>query len=261
MKKIALLLCAVLVMSAMLFGCGRGNDAEPVSSAASDAEGSSEATTMPTTPEEIVAHNVKIDESEITLVQFNTPAAETKTATIKTSMGDIKMVLFPDEAPKAVENFLALAEKGYYNGMSFYEVLPSIRIATGDPDANGSGGESSDGELFKDEYSLNLWHFNGAVAMDNGGVPDANGSRFYIVQNSSITNELAEEMLDGGFPEKVVDKYLKAGGVPNYDFKDTVFGQVIEGKDVVEKIAAVARDEQNKPSEDVTITSIEIGAI
>ena len=81
------------------------------------------------------------------------------------------------------------------------------------------------------------------------------------VQNSSITNELAEEMLDGGFPEKVVDKYLKAGGVPNYDFKDTVFGQVIEGKDVVEKIAAVARDEQNKPSEDVTITSIEIGAI
>ena len=94
--------------------------------------------------------------------------------------------------------------------------------------------------------------------MDNGGAPNQNTSRFFIVQNSEITTELADEMLDGGFPESVVQKYLDVGGVPNYDFRDTVFGQVIEGMDVVEKIAAVERDGENKPKEDIAITSVEI---
>ena len=131
-------------------------------------------------------------------------------------------------------------------------------MTTRDPNNDGTGGDSNAGGVFSDEYSLNLWHFNGAVAMDNGGAPNQNTSRFFIVQNSEITTELADEMLDGGFPESVVQKYLDVGGVPNYDFRDTVFGQVIEGMDVVEKIAAVERDGENKPKEDIAITSVEI---
>ena len=260
MKKIALLLCAVLAMSTLFYGCSKDNG----TAAESNSEGTSSAPveSMPETDSEIYAHNLKIDENEINLVQFETPAAGSQVATIKTTAGDIKIVFYPDEAPKAVENFLALAEQGYYNGLSFYQVVPSIRIATGDPDNSGEGGKSSfDGETFADEYSLNLWHFNGAVAMDNGGISDQNGSRFYIVQNSEISTDLANEMLDGGFPEKVVNKYLEVGGVPNYDFKDTVFAQVIEGMDVVESIAATPRDENNKPTEDVAITSIEISTM
>ena len=216
---------------------------------------------MPETAAEIYAHNMEIDESAIDLVQFNTPEAGSPIATIKTSLGDIKMVLFPKEAPKAVENFQALVEKGYYNGLKVYSAVPSVYVATGDPDNNGSGGESASGEPFEDEYSLNLWHFNGAVAMDNGGTPGQNGSRFFIVQNSRITDELGDKMFDGGFPEKVIQKYLEVGGVPNYDARDTVFGQVIEGMDVVEKIAAVPTDADHKPVEDIVITSVELGTL
>lgn len=257
MKKIAMLLCAALMIS-MLAACGKDNP-EPAGDASSTASaGASQTTSMPSTPAEIYGHNMQIDESTISLKQFATPAAGSKVATIKTSLGDIKIALYPDEAPKAVEDFIALAEKGYYNGLKFYEVVPNVRVTTGDPNNDGTGGDSSAGGAFADEYSLNLWHFNGAVAMDNGGAPNQNGSRFFIVQNSEITTELADEMLDGGFPETVVQKYLDVGGVPNYDFRDTVFGQVIEGMDVVEKIAAVERDGENKPKEDIAITSVEI---
>ena len=257
MKKIAMLLCAALMIS-MLASCGKDNP-EPAGDTSSAAStGASQTTSMPSTPAEIYGHNMQIDESAISLKQFETPAAGSKIATIKTSLGDIKIALYPDEAPKAVENFIALAEKGYYNGLKFYEVVPGVRVTTGDPNNDGTGGDSNAGGVFSDEYSLNLWHFNGAEAMDNGGAPNQNTSRFFIVQNSEITTELADEMLDGGFPESVVQKYLDVGGVPNYDFRDTVFGQVIEGMDVVEKIAAVERDGENKPKEDIAITSVEI---
>lgn len=257
MKKLALLLSTMLVISMLFYGCGKSN--EPAPETPSDTP----AVSMPTTEPEIVGHNLKIDESTIDLVQFKAPAAGSKLATIKTSAGDIKMTFFPELAPKAVENWLALAEKGYYNGLKFYEVVPGVHIATGDPDATGNGGESSfeGGAKFEDEYNLNLWHFNGAVAMNNSGVSDSNDSRFFIVQNTTVSDELAGEMLDAGFPEKVVNKYLEVGGVPNYDFRGTVFAQVTEGMDVVEKIASAARDEANKPTEDITITSVEITTI
>ena len=253
MKKLFVLLCAVLALSLLLTSCGdKPEDAAP-------SESDVPADSIPTDPEEIKAHNEEIDEASINLIQFDTPAAGTKVATIKTSAGDIKIALYDKEAPKAVENWIALAEKGYYNGLKFYEVIPTVRISTGDPENSGNGGESSfDSGKFADEYSLNLWHFNGAVAMNNNGVSDANDSKFYIIQNNGISEELGQEMIDGGFPTKVIDKYLEVGGVPNYDFKDTVFGQVIEGMDVVEQIASAARDEQNKPSEDITIDSITI---
>lgn len=257
MKKFTLLLSVLLALSVMFYGCGK-EDAE--SSVASNASVSQSAQSMPSTEDEIVAHNLTINKDDITLLQAGTPAADAQTATIKTSAGDIKIVFYPEEAPKAVENWIALAKKGYYDNQKFYEVLPSVRICTGDPDGTGNGGESSfeNGAAFDDEYSLNLWHFNGAVTMNNSGSPNNNDSRFYIVQNTAISTDMAEKMLDAGFPDKVVDQYLKVGGVPNYDFKDTIFAQVIEGQDIVEKVAASSRDDANKPTENITILSIEI---
>lgn len=258
MKKIALLVAVTLMSTALLYGCAD-------KAAAPDASPAPEKATIPTATSDIVAHNLKIDEASIDLVQAKAPAAGAKIATIKTSAGDVKLVLYPEEAPKAVENFIALAEKGYYNGLKFYQVIPTVHIATGDPDGTGNGGKSSlaDGATFEDEYSLNLWHFDGAVAMENDGVPGANGSRFYIVQNGKdeFSTELATQMLDAGFPEKVVDEYLRMGGVPNYDAKDTVFGQVFEGLDIVKTIATSPRDDANKPTEDITVTSVEISTL
>lgn len=255
MKKLALLLAALLSLSALFYGCNGKPAEEAPAPSASENEAAA-----PSSDEEIIAHNLKLDPSSINLIQFDAPAADAKTVTLKTSEGDIKIVLYPEQAPKAVENFLKLAEQGYYNGVKFYEAISGVRVSTGDPDNTGNGGKSSleNGAKFEDEYSTDLWHFNGAVAMNNGGAPGENGSRFYIVQNSSVTTELADKMLDVAFPEKVVNKYLEVGGVPNYDFRDTVFGQVIEGMEVVNKIASTATDEAHKPEKDIVINSVEV---
>lgn len=264
MKKIVLLLCSVLVASSLLYGCGK-NEPAPEDGASSSAASSSEAGvagSMPTSLADITAHNDKIDPESIDLIQTKTPAAGSPIATIKTSMGDIKIVLYPNEAPKAVANFTELVKSGYYNGQKFYEVSPDVHIAAGSPD-DGKTGKGADGKVLEDEYSLNLWHFNGAVAMNNGGVRNQNDSRFFIVSNATeLSDDFVGEMADGGYPPKVSNRYLEVGGVPNYDAKGTVFGQVIEGMDVVTKIAAAeCAPKSLKPATDITITSVEIGTL
>lgn len=247
MKKLTMLLCLLLAVTMVLGACSRGGDE---SSAASDADG--ETISRPTTEDEIIEHNMQVLSSDITFLQLQPASDDQPTAVIKTSLGDITVALYPEEAPLAVENWIALAESGYYDGLRFHEMIPGLRVATGDP---GNGGKSSfETDMFVDEYSLNLYHFNGALAMDNGGIPDANASKFFIVQCDSITNELAEEMLDVAFPDKVVNQYLKTGGVPNYDFKGTVFGQVTDGMDIVKKIARTKSTDEAPVIESITVT-------
>ena len=255
-KRLASLLAAFLVISAFS-GCGGGEKASSDASSEASLSQQSTATEMPTTQTEIVRHNDLINPDDVNLLQL-TPPADAKYATIQTSMGTIKVVLYPSEAPKAVENFIALAQDGFYNGMRFYEVYPEARISAGATDVDGMTGKSASGSAFADEYSLNLWHFNGALAMNNGSVSGENDSRFYIVQNKTLPQEMIDQVIDGGFPQKVIDQYIKVGGLPACDFRDTVFGQVVEGMDVVEQIALVERDGRNKPKADVTIESIVI---
>ncbi len=114
-------------------------------------------------------------------------------AIIKTTMGDIEVVLFPDEAPKAVENFLTHAENGYYDGVSFHRVIADFMIQGGDPLGNGTGGESIWGEAFEDEFSSNLRNFRGALSMANSGA-DTNGSQFFIVQADTASIVDVESM-------------------------------------------------------------------
>ncbi|MBB5181968.1 peptidyl-prolyl cis-trans isomerase B (cyclophilin B) [Planomicrobium koreense] len=171
---------------------------------------------------------------------------------METSMGTIKIKLFPDYAPKAVENFLTLAEDGYYDGLLFHRVIEDFMLQSGDPTGTGGGGESIYGESFEDEFSDNLLNLRGALSMANAG-PGTNGSQFFIVQ----AKEAPADSVSSDRPDAVKQAYAELGGTPWLDGKHTVFGQVIEGMDVVDAIAAVDK-QQDRPVEDVTIDSIEV---
>ena len=97
------------------------------------------------------------------MIQFEQPAAGSIVAEMKTGMGDITILLFPDKAPKAVENFTTHAKNGYYDGLKFHRVIPGFMIQGGDPRGNGTGGESIWGRPFQDEFTMDLWNFRGAL--------------------------------------------------------------------------------------------------
>ena len=169
-----------------------------------------------------------------------------------TSEGTMRIRLFPEIAPKAVENFLGHAESGYYEGIIFHRVIEDFMLQTGDPTGTGGGGESIYGEPFEDEFSDRLFNFRGALSMANAG-PGTNGSQFFIVQASEIEAGSASD-----YPEEITAAYEEMGGTPWLDGMHTVFGQVDEGMDVVDKIAAVEKGANDKPLEDIVIESIEI---
>lgn len=184
-------------------------------------------------------------------------AANEKLVTMKTTMGDIKLKLFPDLAPKTVENFLGLAAKGYYDGIIFHRVIPDFMIQGGDPTGTGMGGESLWGEEFNDEFSKQAFNLNGALSMANAG-PNTNGSQFFIVSNTEVPQNMLTQLEGAGYEKEVIDAYDKNGGTPWLDFRHTVFGHVIEGMDVVYDIQNVKRGAQDKPVNGVRIESIEI---
>ena len=184
-------------------------------------------------------------------------------ALMKTTMGVIKILLFPDAAPKAVENFKTHAENGYFTGIIFHRVIPDFMIQGGDPTGTGRGGESIWGRSFEDEFSVDYHNIRGALSMANAG-PGTNGSQFFIVQAKEVDPGLLsqmEQLSDRGFPTECVEDYKALGGTPWLDFKHTVFGQVIEGMDVVDAIATVKTGFADKPVEDVVILGIEIETV
>ncbi|MBR4123084.1 MAG: peptidylprolyl isomerase [Clostridia bacterium] len=183
-------------------------------------------------------------------------------AVMKTNMGDIKIKLFPNEAPKTVENFTTHAKNGYYNGLIFHRVIKDFMIQGGDPMGTGIGGESIWGRKFEDEFNPNLHNLRGALSMANAG-PNTNGSQFFIVQASSVPDGMVDQMKDmpNAFPESTIEAYEKFGGTPWLDFRHTVFGQVIDGMDVVDAIANVKVGGSDKPIEDVIIETIEINVM
>lgn len=192
------------------------------------------------------------------IAQLEMPAKGEKIAVMKTNMGDIKIRLFPEVAPKAVENFINHSENGYYDGLIFHRVINDFMIQGGDPTGTGRGGESIYGHSFEDEFDLSARNYRGALSMANAG-PNTNGSQFFIVQAKNVDGGLIsqmEELADRGFPEAVTENYKKVGGTPWLDFKHTVFGQVFEGMEVVDAIAAVKVGAQDKPVHDVIIEKI-----
>jgi cyclophilin family peptidyl-prolyl cis-trans isomerase len=153
--------------------------------------------------------------------------ATSYTATIRTNKGDITCRLFADESPETVNNFVFLAREGFYDGVIFHRVINGFMIQGGDPTGTGTGGP---GYKFADELQAarDRGYKMGTLAMANAG-PDTNGSQFFITHQ------------DVGLP-------------PQY----SVFGKAIDGLDVVDDIATVATNRQDRPDEDVVISTVEI---
>jgi cyclophilin family peptidyl-prolyl cis-trans isomerase len=147
-------------------------------------------------------------------------------AVIQTNHGPIQVELFPDDAPKTVDNFVKLANDGFYDKVIFHRVIPDFMIQGGDPTGTGTGGP---GYSFEDEINDHKVE-RGALAMANAG-PNTNGSQFFIVTTESA---------------------------PWLDGKHTVFGRVTDGMDVVDTISEVERDSRDKPQEDVVIESVSL---
>lgn len=260
------------------------------------AEGQAEEEQLPdVSDEELAAFNEVYNYTADKLPQLNPEAGDNPTAVIKTNMGDVTVVLYPEYAPKAVENFLTHAKDGYYDGVKFHRIINDFMLQTGDPEGTGAGGESIFGEPFEDEFNYNLFNLRGAISMANSG-PNTNGSQFFIVQAKNLNPYTIEGLgyLDAdeyeneedervtryvranfphygffgagdGIPKLMIEKYLSEGGVPHLDHMHTVFGHVIEGMDIVDKIASVevsestvAEGEMSVPVEDVLIESIEV---
>ena len=192
--------------------------------------------------------------------QLKRPQAGETVCVMHTNKGDISVRMFPEDAPKAVENFTTLAKDGYYDGIIFHRVINNFMIQGGDPTGTGCGGESMWGKPFKDEFTENRHNLRGALSMANAG-PGTNGSQFFIVQAKAVDPRLLSEMKeleDHGFPKDVTEAYAEVGGTPHLDFRHTVFGQVFEGMDVVDAIAAVKVDRRDKPVDDVVILGIDV---
>lgn len=188
------------------------------------------------------------------------------TMTIK-DYGTIKIELYPEEAPKGVENFVDLAESGYYNGVKFHRIIENFMMQGGDPEGTGAGGESKWGKGFGVEKSDTMRHYTGAISYANRGekYPNSNGSQFFIVSADKIPAGNFNQYTTGKvkYTDEQIKKYADVGGVPSLDGDYTVFGYVIEGMDVVEKIMKVEKvvggdGAMSSPKTDVVIESITI---
>lgn len=148
--------------------------------------------------------------------------------TIETNMGEIKVELFKDKSPITVDNFLKLANDGFYDGVIFHRVIDDFMIQTGDPTGTGTGGP---GYTIEDEFHPSLKHDRlGVLSMANTGMPNSGGSQFFITLVPT----------------------------PWLDNKHSIFGKVIEGKDVVKSIGSVEVDNSDRPLEEVKILSVTV---
>lgn len=203
---------------------------------------------------------------DVEIHNFNMPEEGEKIAVINVKdYGTIKIKLFPEDADKGVENFIGLADMGYYNEVIFHRIIPNFMNQGGDPKGDGTGGKSIWGDKFDGGTSEHLYHFTGAVAYANSGATSTNGSQFYIVNtpdgytDNSCAELNAYNPEQYNWPGNVAAKYDEVGGVPFLDGGYTVFGQVFEGMDVVRAIAAVETNPENdKPLTQVMMESVTI---
>lgn len=196
------------------------------------------------------------------------PLSEEKRALVRieTEFGSMTVMLY-NETPQHRDNFLKLAEEGFYDGTIFHRVIPNFMIQGGDPQSKeaaagqalGSGGP---GYTIPAEFNPSLIHKKGALAAARQGDavnPEkrSSGSQFYICQGQTYTEgSLAGIANRTGFEYSAEQKaaYAEVGGTPHLDGGYTVFGEIIEGLEVIDKIAAVARDSRDRPNADIGMT-------
>ena len=261
---------AAALTAALVTGCGQSDDINnSTSSSATDSVVSSTVGSESSKPVSVTNKPVGF--------QLDAPKKGEEIAVITTSKGVMKMRLFADEAPKAVENFKKLAEQGFYNGVIFHRVIQNFMAQTGQGD-----GQSIYGASFEDEFTANLLNLRGSVSMANAG-PNTNGTQFFINQAPAsqfpgwayyqTLYDVYQQNPQQFSPASVIDMskvtddvkelYTTNGGNPHLDGSynmagrgHTVFGQVFEGLDVLDAITASETDINDRPVTDITIESI-----
>lgn len=186
-------------------------------------------------------------------LQFVAPQARDTVAQIETTIGTIHVLLYPEKAPQAVDNFKGLAEQGFYNGTAFSRLEHGFCVQGGMNDDSMTT-TIWDGNSYAPEYTDSLHHYSGALA----AAVDENGACsgvFYFVQTlpDSVDDTLAAQMSETGYRQEVIDAYKAGGGAPYLDYTDTVFGQVYDGMDVVDTIA-----QSGELEEPIRITGITV---
>ncbi len=224
--------------------------------------------------------------------QLEMPEVGEEIVVFHTNMGDIRARLFEEDAPITVASFKQHVKGGYYNGLTFHRVIEDFMIQGGDPEGNGTGGESAWGDTFEDEFNTNLVNLRGSLSMANSGAA-TNGSQFFINQAGPVSSSMWQqyeslysqllEVDEAQWPyisqaqytilntDLLTDEYKalyeEQGGNPSLDGAynafspqrgHAVFGQVFDGMDIVDAIAGVETDSSDKPVEDVIMESVEL---
>ena len=188
----------------------------------------------------------------------------------KTSMGDITIALY-DNTPLHKKNFLKLVKENYYDGILFHRIIQGFMIQTGDPDSKGAPvgkqlGSGGPGYTIPAEFHKENYHKRGAVAAARQGdqvnpQKKSSGSQFYIVDGQKFSSDQLQQIsyqYNISFTNEQLEVYTTVGGAPFLDMQYTVFGEVVEGMDVVDKIAAQKKDRFDRPFNDIKIISTTI---
>ncbi|MFH1443954.1 MAG: peptidylprolyl isomerase [Candidatus Peregrinibacteria bacterium] len=233
MKKYYVFLIPLFAL-ALLVGCGQktppadeGAPAEDIMEPAPE-EGAMEPAPEEPAPDDAMPEPAPDDAMpEPDPISFDgTLLSGMQTVVLQTSMGDVTLELDADSAPQTVTNFVLLGRSGYYNGLTFHRVIKDFMIQGGDPNGDGTGGESIYGPTFEDEVDNNpIPLVRSVIAMANRG-PNTNGSQFFIV--------------------------TRADGTPWLVGKHTGFGRVTEGMDIIDSISEVDTGELERPLEPIT---------
>jgi peptidyl-prolyl cis-trans isomerase A (cyclophilin A)/peptidyl-prolyl cis-trans isomerase B (cyclophilin B) len=263
MKRYAALAVSALLVLSLLSGCGSSTEEKNTQAEATTVQETAAEQTEST--EESVEASTTEAETQYDKVEIQTPSkvdqmsdpeeGETVAVIHVKDYGDISVKFFYEDSPLAVENFVTLAANGYYDGLTFHRVIENFMIQTGDPTGTGTGGTSMWGEDFANEYSDRLAQVNGALAMARTQALDTNASQFFI-NNGRVPTE--EELEAYGISDDMKELYTEYGGNPWLQDQYTIFGQVYDGMDVVEAISTVSTDTDQRPVEDVVISSIDI---
>jgi peptidyl-prolyl cis-trans isomerase B (cyclophilin B) len=183
---------------------------------------------------------------------------------ITTSLGTMTGILY-NETPIHRDNFIKLIGEGFYDGLLFHRVIDGFMIQGGDPDSKGAAvgislGNGGPGYTLKAEFNPEFIHKRGALAAARTGdfmnpERESSGSQFYIVQGKPVTQEELDDLVGRGKPytEKQMAIYKKLGGTPFLDFEYTVFGEIVDGFDVIDAIATVPKDGQDRPLENIVM--------
>ena len=278
-KTIAILMCAALVL---LCGCGEKKTVGRTTIPFKPIDVTSEQTIeegvnrlFPNSPEDIQTEGRALVKRLLTTevksdktlgFQLEKPQKGELIVVIETSMGTIKMRIFPDEAPIAVANFLALVGQEYYDALTVHRIARDFVVQGGDPDGNGTGGQKGVNKPMEGSFNGKTCLLRGGVAYAHSGDPTAAESQFFIVQAKSNPSSAQVRQLEaqGKYPAGAADLYDEHGGTASLDgvisdYTFITFGQVFEGMDIVDNMNDLApASGDGFPTVNITIETVRL---